>query len=168
MRAAGQHPIRRNPVFHQRIHAAQPVLVGDAGRKVRPRHRIEPAQHAELGLRVAELLEYRHPHQRLDFELVASATKDAAPPTEARRLPQFTEHPPRAQYGGRFKLNLRLRLAANGRCAPSGLGHSVDHCIQRTTDVFQTPEDDDGAFAEAALLIAERLDELDVAGDRTW
>ena len=133
-----------------------------AGR-VRQRHGLEPAQRAELGLRVAKPVEHRHPHQGFDVDLVAGAPKDAAQFAKAQRLPQFLERPDRAQCTRRFKLDLGLRLGAPDWRPPRGLQQPVDHRIQGSADLIQAPEGGDGALADAALVIAERLDELDVA-----
>jgi len=98
-----------------------------------------------------------------------SAAKDPAQFVKAQRLPQFLERPDRAQCTGRFELDFRLRLGPNGRCAPRGLQQPVDHRIEGSTDLIQASEGGDGALADAALVIAERLDERAVApgtGDR--
>jgi hypothetical protein len=160
---SGHHAVHRVPVFHQRIHAAQQVLVGDVGGTVRQRHGLQPAQHPELGLRVAEPVEHHHSYQRLDIDLMPGAAKDAAQFAKAQRLPQFMERPDRAQCAGRFELDLRLGLGPEDRCTPRGLQQPVDHRIEGTTDLIESPEGGDGALADAALVIAERLDELDVA-----
>jgi len=47
---------------------------------------LQPAQHAELGLRVTKPVEHHHPHQGLDIDLVAGAPKDPARLTIAPRL----------------------------------------------------------------------------------
>jgi len=94
---------------------------------------------------------------------VPGAAKDPALFAKAQRLPQFMERPHRAKRAGRFELDFRLRLSPEDRRPPRGLQQPVDHRIQGTTDLIQAPESGDGALADAALVIAERLDELDVA-----
>jgi hypothetical protein len=130
---------------------------------VRQRHGLEPAQHTELGLRVTEPIEHHHPHQGLDIDLMAGAAKDAPQLTKAQRLPQFMERPDRIQRAGRLELHLRLGLGTEDRCTPGGLQQSVNHRIEGSTDLIEAPEGGYGALADAALVIAKRLDELDVA-----
>ena len=85
-------------MVHQRIHAAQQLLMGqrpgaDAGQA----DRLEPPQHAQLGLGVAQPVEDHHAQGVLDRSLEAGAPKDTGQRIKAELAPELIQRPDVAQ-----------------------------------------------------------------------
>jgi hypothetical protein len=94
----GQRRLHAALVFDQRVHRPQQLLVGHClGRKARQRHRLQPAQHPELGRRVAQAVEHHQAHQRLDVDAAARSTKNPPQLAKSQFVPQLGQRPHIAQ-----------------------------------------------------------------------
>jgi len=160
----GDHRIDLVLVVHQRIEAAQQLLVGDRLRpEVRQRHRLHPAQYAELRFRIAQAVEHHQTDQRFHVRGAARAAKHRTQLREAQRLPQFGQRPHVPERpGGLERHGGCWRLGAH-RFAAGDLQQPVDHRVERTIDLLGAPERGDGALLHPSRLVAIGLDELDVA-----
>jgi hypothetical protein len=72
-------------VIHQGVHGTQQVLViNQLGHSAGKGNGLQPAQHAQLGVRVTKAIDHHHAHQRLDIDGVAGLQKDFAQALEAQ------------------------------------------------------------------------------------
>ena len=100
----GHHPIDRFLVVHERVHAAQQLLMIDcADLNVGQGHRLQPAQHAQLGVRIAQAVEHHDANQRLHVRGVTGTPKDTTQIRETQLLPDFGQRPHVAQGTGGLK-----------------------------------------------------------------
>ncbi len=162
----GQRRLDAVLVFDQRIHRPQQVLMRHLlGRKARQRHRLQPAQHAELGRRVAQAVEHHQAHQRLDVDAAARATKNPAQLAKSQFVPQLGQRPYVAQGAaglephvghGRHRAGLRRRVAAKSLQA-------ADHALKLAASLVGAPQGGHRAFLHPPALIPVGLHELDVA-----
>ncbi|OIQ70110.1 hypothetical protein GALL_482830 [mine drainage metagenome] len=158
----GQRRLDAVLVFDQRIHRPQQVLMRHLlGRKARQRHRLQPAQHAELGRRVAQAVEHHHPQQPLGVERAMGIAQYAAERlVPAQLVPQRVQHPGVAHRQRRGKAHRRrLRLLAVDdavQAANQGIGPAGAYLLQAA-------KGGDDALAGNPLVVAVGLHELDVA-----
>ena len=160
----GDHRIDLILVIHQRIEAAQQLLVRHRLRpEVGQRHGLHPAQHTELGFGVAQAVEHHQSDQRFHVRGVARAAEHPPQLGEAQRPPQLRERPNVAECPCRLERYRRRRRLGAHRLAAGDLQQAVDHRVERTIDLLGAPERGDGALLHASRLVAIGLDELDVA-----
>ena len=102
--------VHRVLVIHQRIHAAQQLLVGEC-LCIDTRHAdcLQPAQHPELGVRIAQPVEDHHPQGVLDGVGKACAAKHRRQAIEAQFVPELIKRPDIAQGQCGFKTYLGSR-----------------------------------------------------------
>ena len=158
------HAIDLILVIHQGIETAQQLLVGDRLRpEIGQRNRLHPAQHAELGLGVAQAVEHHQADQRFHVRGAAGAAEHPAQPGEAQRLPQLGQRPHIAERARGFERHRwRRRLGAH-RFPTGDLEQAIDDRIERPIDLLGTAERGDGALLYLSGFVAIGLDELDVA-----
>ena len=104
----GHAVVHRILVIHQCVHAAQQLLVGQLGR-VGAGHAdgLQPAQHAELGVGVAQAVQDHHAQSVFDGIGEPRAPKDSTQGIEAQFPPELIERPDIAQREGRLEADLR-------------------------------------------------------------
>lgn len=90
----------------ERVHGAQEMLMLD-GLNVQAgqAHRLQPAQHAQFGVGVAQAVEDHRPQQRLDIDGVTGTPKHGAKTLKAQGIPQLAECPDVAVVTRRLKLD---------------------------------------------------------------
>ena len=85
-------------VVHQRIHAAQQLLMGQAGRvHLGDADGLQPAQHAQLGIRITQAIEDHDANGMLDSRGVAGLAEHTAQRVKAQFLPELIQCPDIAQ-----------------------------------------------------------------------
>jgi len=137
-------------------------LVGDRLRlDFRHPTALQPAQDAELGLRIAQAVEHHHAQQPFGIELAAVAQDPAEGVMKAEFLPQGGEQPGVADGTRGCEVH---RAGALFQCGfTGGAQQAVDQGIRvARTDGFKPTEGGDDALAGNAGRIAEGFDELDV------
>ena len=109
----GPYNIRRRCDVIAVMHGPQQVLVVDAGAHAAGQgHGLQPAQHAKLGVRIAQAVEHHHPDQGLDIDGVTGGAKGPAQAIKAQRIPQFSQRPDIAKVARRRKGDHRQVVAA--------------------------------------------------------
>jgi hypothetical protein len=116
----GDGLVDRTLVVHQRVQAAQQLLMSQLAR-LHPRHahRLQPAQHAQLGIRIAQPVEHHHADRLLHGRGVAGATKHPVQRIEAQFAPKLIECPHIAQRPRRA--GVRSRSDSSAPCAICGV-----------------------------------------------
>ncbi len=149
-------------MLHQGVHAAQQVLMRDRfGLNARHRHRFQPAQHAEFGLRVAQATEDHHPDQRFDIDAVPRLAEHPAQFAETERLPQLVQRPDVAQCACRFELDRRQCRVQHIR-PTGGLQQAGNDRVETAAQLIESPERDQRAMLGLSSVIAKRLYELQI------
>jgi hypothetical protein len=149
-----------SPVVHQRVHRTQQLLVGEL-RRLHPghAHRLRPAQHAELGVRVAQPIEHHQAHGLLDRGGVARPAKDTGQGVEADLAPELVERPDVAQRQSGLETHLgRSRLA----CQAAGLEQRLQQALDLAAVLVDASERHHVALAGLAGVVAQGFDELGV------
>ncbi len=149
-------------VVHQGIHAAQQVLMRqlvhvDAGHA----DGLQPAQHAQLGVWVAQSVEDHHTDRVLDRSGEPGAPEDGAQAMESEFVPQGVQGPNIAQRQRRLEAHLRRITVA--RRPTLGPQQGPQQGIERSALFVQTPEGCDRALPGLAIRVAERLHQPNVA-----
>lgn len=153
----------RQVLVHQRIHAAQQLLVGDGLHlEIRKCHCLKPAQHAELGVRIAQAVEHHDAHQGLDVGRHARTPEHATKFREAELTPQLGECPNVAESARGFEARLRLIHWSGTRGLAGDAQQAIDNGAEFAANVFQAAQSCHRALAHVPAFVAERLDELDV------
>jgi len=149
-------------VIHQRVHAAQQVLVGDRpGIDIGHRHCLQPAQRTELGIGITKPVEHHHADGLFHRGGVARTAEHRVQPIKAQLVPELVQHPDIAQ--GQRGLELHLgRRGQRGR-ATLHAQQALQQRIDLAADLIGAAQGGQGALPRAALLIAEGLDQLGVA-----
>ncbi|SAL07562.1 hypothetical protein AWB78_08633 [Caballeronia calidae] len=107
---ARDHPVNRLLLINQRVHAAQQVLVRDRfDIDLRQGHGFQPAQNAELRIRIAQPIEDHDPEQRLHIDRVPRAAEHTPQLAKAERLPKFGQRPDIAERACRLEAHSRRR-----------------------------------------------------------
>ena len=148
-------------MVHQRIHGAQKVLMGDGLGHGGHGDGLQPAQAAELALRLAEAVEHHGTHERLDIELALAGAQGAPEgAVEAEVLPQLVQGEDVSKGPGRRVGDLELcRRVAPGRTTEppdQGVEMAIFHAVD-------APEIGDDPVPRLSGLIAVGLDHLQVA-----
>ena len=162
---AGHAVVDRLLVVHQRVHAAQQLLMRQLGRlDAGQADRLQPAQHAELGVGVAQAVEDHHAQGVLDGVGEAGAAEDGAQAIEAEFAPQLVECPDVAEREGGFEADLGRGGVVEGSAL--GAKQPPEQGVDLAAGLVDATQRRQGALAGAALLITEGLDELGVGCDR--
>ena len=160
---AGEHFVDFVLVIDHGIHGAQQVLMVDRfSHDSRQSDRLDPAQHAEFGVRVTQPVEHHHANQRLDIDAMAGATKHLAQAIKAERIPQLGQRPDITKIPCRFKPNGRSRR----RLGQGLAGHpqqAGDHRLQLGAELIEPPQRGDRALPGPAGVVAICLDKLHIA-----
>jgi len=139
------------------------MLVFDGlGHRAWQRHRLHPAQHTELGLRITQAVEHHHPNQRLDIDGMSGAAKHTPKAIEAERVPEFSQRPDIAEITGR----LEAQTGGSRRNWRALAGHAQqarDDGLQLRVQLIQTPQGGHRALLGPPGVVAIGLYELDVA-----
>jgi hypothetical protein len=103
----GHRVIDGDLVVHERIHAAQQLLVAEiVGIDARHAHGLQPAKRAQLGVGIAQAVEDHHTNGLLNGGGVTGASEDGRQGIEAQLTPELIKGPYIAQGQGRLKANL--------------------------------------------------------------
>ena len=121
-------------------------------------HRLQPAQHAQLGVRIAQPVEDHHAQRQLDRRGEAGASEHGRQAIKAQFVPKLVERPHIAERQCRLKAQLRRR-ARRGRKS-FGAQQTVEQRIDLAAVLINATQCGDGALAGLAVLIAERLHQL--------
>lgn len=89
--------------------ARSALMVDRFSHDSRQSDRLDPAQHAEFGVRVTQPVEHHHANQRLDIDAMAGATKHLAQAIKAERISVTGQRPDITKIPCRFKPNGRSR-----------------------------------------------------------
>jgi hypothetical protein len=147
-------------VVHQRVHAAQQVLVGDL-RGIHAGHRdgLQPAQGPELGVGIAQAVEDHHANGLLHWGGVARTAENTCQGIKAQFAPELIQHPDIAQGQSGLELDLR-----GGHIARATLGaqQGREHCIELAAVLTDPAQRGDGTLAGLAGGVAKGLDQLPV------
>ena len=115
---------------HECIHGAQQMLVLYGFRRQGGHaHVLQPTQHAQLGVGVAQAVEDHDTHQGLDIYGVAGAAKHRAKAVKAQDLPQLGQRPNIAIVARRLEFDCGLRSSRQG---------AAGHTQQAGDDGLQT------------------------------
>jgi len=137
-------------------------LMGQAGRvHLRDAHRLQPAQHAQLGVWIAQAIEDHHANGVLDGRGVAGFAEHAGQRTETQLLPQLIQRPDVTQGERRFEFELRRR--SHRARQTLGAQQAVQQRVNTATDFIQPSQRGDRVLPRLAFVVAERLNKLQVA-----
>lgn len=108
---------RLPPAARSRRPSPSPVLMADfLQRHLRQAHGLKPAQHAQLGVGIAQAIENHDAQQRLEVDAVAArSAKDLPESIQAERFPKLGERPDVAQSARE-----ESKLAVPSLCAADG------------------------------------------------
>ena len=148
-------------MVYQRIQAAQQMLVGQRFNiHLGNADRLQPSQHAQLGVGVAEAIEDHDANRVLNGRGVARAAKHASQCVKAEFFPELIERPHVAQRQCGFKRH--LRGLGHRSWHPLGAKQTLQQRIDLATRFVQTPQRGNGALARTPCLVAKRFDQLHV------
>ena len=152
------HPLA---VIHQRVHGAKQMLVGDGFRHGGHGDGLQPAQAAQLAVRIAQAVEDHRADQRLRVDLAPTGAQGA------RQRPIKTEVLPKLMQGEDVAIGLRA-FADDLRCGVSGATkrpiEAVDQRIEFSgREIVKPTEIGDHTMADLAVFAAIPFDELEVA-----
>ena len=159
---AGDNFVHARLLRHQGIHGAQQVLVLNGFRRQGGHaHGLQPTQHAQLGVGVAQAVEDHHAHQGLDIDGVAGAAKHSAKAVKTQRAPQLGQCPNIAIVTRRLEFDGRMRIGRQG--AASHTQQAGDDGLQARAQLVKSAQGGHGALLGRAGGIAKSFDQLDVA-----
>jgi hypothetical protein len=122
---------------------------------------LQPAQHAQLGLRIAQPVEDHHADRVLDGRGEAGAPEDGTQAIKPQFVPQRVQRPDIAHRQGRLEAHLRHIDAA--RRAALDAQQAVEQRVQRTARLVQAAQGCDQALPRLAIFVAEGLDQANIA-----
>ena len=157
---AGQSLLDNLRMVRQRIHGAQKLLVSDGCRHGRHGCRFQPAQAAQPAGRIAQAVERHRPDQRLGVEFPARGTqRPLQGRVEVKILPDLVQGEDIAETAPRLLNDLRGGVFG----APNGPVEPVDQRVQLVrSKLVEAPEVGNDARSNLSVVIAERLDQLQV------
>ena len=126
-------------------------------------HRLQPAQHAQFGFRIAKSVEHHHPDQRFHVDRMPRAAKHPLQFGKTERFPEFGQRPYIAKRPGRLEAHRRCRWRSRHGFTARHLEQTVDHRIKTTVELIKTAKRRHGTFLHPSAVVPVGLDELDVA-----
>ena len=159
---SGNTVIHSRLVIHERIHAAQQLLVREPGRiDTGHAHRVQPAQHAEFGVGITQPVEDHHADGVLYRIGEAGPAKDGGKPIETQLVPQGIEGPdiPQRKRG----LKSHLGRIAITRHSPLGTQQTAQQGVKLPAALVDASEGGYRALAGLALFIAKGLHQPRIA-----
>ena len=130
---------------HECIHGAQQMLVlYGLWAKGGHAHVLQPTQHAQLGVGVAQAVEDHDTHQGLDVDGVAGAAKHRAKAVKTQSVPQIGQCPNIAVVTRRLKLN--VGLGRDRHLTASHTQQAGDDGVQTRAQLVKAPQSGDGAL----------------------
>ncbi len=123
--------------------------------------RLQPAQHAELGVGITQPVEDHHANGVLDRGGEAGAAKDRGQRIEAQLVPQAS----RAQTSPSARADSKRTWGASRVTGRAALGtqQTAQQGVKLPAALVDTPERGDRALAGLAVFVAKGLDQLRVA-----
>ena len=157
----GDAIVHRRLMIHQGIHAAQQLLMGQRFRlDTGHAHRLQPAQHTEFGVRVAQPVEDHRAQRLLDRRGEPGAPEHGGETVKPQFMPKLVKCPDITQCERRFEAQLRRRTYR--RWTTFAAQESAEQRIDLATVFINTSERCNRALTRLAVVITKRLHQLSV------